>query len=224
VSEMIGTLRAIVRDELARVRAPELAVVTRAYAREGESGKDNHQVNLRLRASGVELSRVPVTVGRLGLSALPNEGDLVLVAFVGGDLNAPVVLGCLYDDQAHPPVAKPHEVVYRPPDGSESGVRRLHVELQNGNTLTVDDDTLEIALGGTNVAISRDGNVVIESAGKVHLKAQGDVELEARGGATVSAQGSLTFKALSISLEAQAQVTLKGAQIGLAGMTQFTPA
>lgn len=221
--ELLGTLRAIVRDELARVRPPELGVVTQVLARDGDGSKNNHEVNVRLRGNGVELQQVPVVVGRLGLSALPQVGDLVLVTFVAGDLNAAVVVGCLYDDQAHPPVAQPHEVVYQPPDDSDSAVRRLHLELSSGATLTVGDDALTVTLGDTSIVVDRDGDVVIQSKGTVRLEAQGDLELGAAGNMTIEAQGSLSLKAMKASLEAQAQMALKGAQIGLAGMTQFSP-
>ena len=47
-----------------------------------------------------------------------------IVAFVGGDLNGPVVLGFLYDDQRHPPKADADEVVYEvPDDGVELAAR-----------------------------------------------------------------------------------------------------
>jgi uncharacterized protein involved in type VI secretion and phage assembly len=224
VSDLVDTIRAIVRDELRRVRAPELGIVTQVIARGGDDDKGNHQVNLRLPNSDVELVHVPVLVGRLGLSALPQVGDLMLVAFVDGDLNGPVAVGCLYDAQAHPPVAKEHEVVYQPPDPGGGGVRRLHVELSNGNAVTLDDDTVQIVTGGTSLTVQRDGDVVIKGAGKVHLESQGDLELEAQGAVSVSAQSTLTLKAVSISVEGQAAVKLKGAQIALAGMTQFSPA
>lgn len=224
MSALVDTIRAIVRDELRRVRAPELGVVTEVFTRDAEGNKSNHQVSLRLPESDVELKRVPVLVGRLGLSALPQVGDLMLVAFVGGDLNGPVAIGCLYDSQAHPPVAKEHEVVYQPPDPGESGVRRLHVELSNGSAVTLDDDAVEITAGGTTVSVKRDGDVVIKGAGKVRLESQGDLELDAQGAVSVSAQSTLTLKAVSISVEGQAAVKLKGAQIALAGMTQFSPA
>jgi uncharacterized protein involved in type VI secretion and phage assembly len=224
VSALVDTIRAIVRDELRRVRAPELGVVTEVFTRDADGNKSNHQVSLRLPESDVELKHVPVLVGRLGLSALPQVGDLMLVAFVAGDLNGPVAIGCLYDSQAHPPVAKEHEVVYQPPDPGESGVRRLHVELSNGSAVTLDDDAVEIAAGGTTVSVKRDGDVVIKSAGKLRLESQGDIELEAQGAVSVSAQSTLTLKAVSISVEGQAAVKLKGAQISLAGITQFSPA
>jgi uncharacterized protein involved in type VI secretion and phage assembly len=221
-ADLIATLRAIVRDELSRLRAPALAIVTQVHARDGDDSKNNHQVDLRLRDSGVELPRVPVTVGRLGLSALPNEGDLMLVAFVGNDLNAPVAIGCVYDEQAHPPVAQPHEVVYQPPDDEESGVRRLHIELPSGSTVTFDDDTLAITLGDTSVSVGKDGDVVIQSSGKIRLEAQGDIEVEAQGDISISAQGTLSMKGMSVSAEGQTQAKLKGAQLALAGMTQFS--
>ena len=163
MSDLIATLRAIVRDELQRSRAPELGTVSQVYPRTGSGSKDNHQVNVKLRSSGLELQRVPVLVGRLGLSALPNQDDLVLVEFVDGDLNAPIVVGCLYDDQAHPPVAQLHDVVYQPPDDQDSSVRRLHIELQSGSTITLDDDKLVLKLGDTTITVNHDGDVVIES-------------------------------------------------------------
>lgn len=223
MSEIIRTLRAIIRDELARVQGPALATVTQVFARDGDDSTNNHQVNLRLQPSGVELQRVPISVERLGLSALPNEGDLMLVAFVGGDLNAPVAIGCVYDDQAHPPVAKPHEVVYQPPDDADSGVRRFHVELQSGSTITLDDDKLEIAFGDTSVVINHDGDVVVQAKGKIHLGSQGDIELEAQGSLTLSAQGDVSLKGMTVTAEAQSAAKLKGAQVTLAGMTQFSP-
>jgi phage baseplate assembly protein gpV len=224
VSDLIGTLRAIVRDELARTRAPELGTVTRVLPRDADGSKNNHQVDLRLRGSGVELQHVPVAVGRLGLSALPREGDLMLVVFVGGDLNAPVVLGSLYDDQAHPPVAQPVEVVYQPPDEADSSMRRLHVELPNGTTVTLGDETLEVVLGSTSVVVARDGDVVIEAQGKIRLAAQGDMELEASGDLMIAAQGQLTLQGLTSTLEAQGAAKVKGAKIALAGLTDFSPA
>jgi uncharacterized protein involved in type VI secretion and phage assembly len=222
MSDLIGTLRAIVRDELARMRAPELAVVTQAFPRDAEGSKANHQVNLKLRESGVELQRVPVAVSRLGLSALPNEGDLVLVSFVGGDLNAPVAVGCLYDDEAHPPVAQPHEVVYQPPDDEESGTRRFHLELRNGSTVTVDDESLKVTLGDTAIEVTRDGDVLIKAKGKIRLESQSDIELEAQGAIKLSAGGELSAKGMSATVEGQSAAKLKGAQVSLAGMTSFS--
>ena len=223
MSDLIGTLRAIVRDELSRIRLPQLATVTQVLARDGDDSKNNHEVNVKLLASGLELQRVPVTVDRLGLSALPNEGDLLMVAFADGDLNAPVAIGCLYDDTSHPPKAQLHEVVYQPPDDEDSSVRRLHLELQNGSTLTLHDDKLEIVFGDTSVVVNKDGDVTLQAKGKIAFTSQSDLELSAQGDIKLTAQGQLALKGMSATLEGQTEAKLKGAQVGLAGITQFSP-
>ena len=224
-ADVMAMLRAIVRDELTRLRAPELGVVTSVYAREDDGNDGNHQVNVKLCASAVELQRVPIVVSRPGWSALPNQGDLMLVAFVGGDLNAPVVVGSLYSDEAHPPIAKPHEIVYVAPDADDSAVRRMHFELANGNTFTIKDETLEVVMGGTTITVQKDGDVEIKSPGKVTISADGDLSLSASGNVSVSAQRDLSLKGTtSATLEGSAAATVKGPQISLAGITQFSPA
>ena len=223
MSDVIGTIRAIVRDELARLRSCEIGAVTTVYPRDSDSSKNNHEVNLRLLQSGVELQRVPLATARLGLSILPNEGDLMLVAFANGDLNAPVALGCLYGDSAHPPVASLHEVVYQPPDPNDSGVRRLHLELQSGNTMTLDDDKLQIVFGDSSVVVNRDGDVVIQAKGNLKLSAQGDIELDAQGDLKLSAQNQLNATGMTVTVQGQSQASLKGAMVSIAGTTQFSP-
>ena len=223
-ADVMAALRAIVRDEMSRVRLPELGKVTRAYAREDESNDGNHQVNVKLCASGVELERVPIAVSRAGWSALPNEGDLLLVTFVGGDLNAPVAVGSLYSDQSHPPVAKPHEVVYLAPDDDDSSLRRMHFELANGNTFTIKDETLEIIMGGTTLTLNKDGDIEIKSAGTVSITADGDFSIKSSGSVSIEAQTDLTLKATSsATLEGTGSAKVKGAQVSLAGITQFSP-
>jgi phage baseplate assembly protein gpV len=221
VSDVIGVLRAIVREELGRRRLPELGTVTTVHAHaDGDDG--NHQVDVKLRASGVELKRVPVAVARLGWSALPNKDDLVLVCFLDGDLSAPVVAGCLYDDQAHPPVAAEHEVVYQPPDEESSDTRRFHLELPSGATLTIKDEEVSLTLGDTTVTAAKDGDVSISAKGNIQLKAEGDVEIQATGDLKLSADGKLSLKGMNASLEGQSETKVKGAQVALAGMTQFS--
>jgi len=222
VSDLVGVIRAVVRDELARRRGPELGTVTVVNPKTSDSDDGNHQVNLKLR-SGLELQRVPVTVPRLGLSALPNVGDLMMVHFIEGDLNAPIAHGCVYDEQSHPPQAAEHEVVYQPPDDEDSSVRRLHVELQNGNVITLDDDKLTITFGDTSTVINKDGDVEIKAKGKVSISAQSDIEISADGDLKLSASGSVSIKGSSTTVEGQSSTTVKGPTLTIAGTTSFSP-
>ncbi len=219
MSDLIDTLRAIVRDELSRQRPAELGAVTEIHTSEG----DNHQVNLRLLSLGVELVRVPVAVGRLGLSSLPQVGDLMVVAFMGGDINAPVALGCVYDDTAHPPKAEAHEVVYHLPDEASESPRRLHLETAGGSKITVWDSKVTIELGETQVVVEKDGDVTILAKGAVSVEAGGDLTLSAGGDLTLSAKGNASLKGTATTVEGAAEVKIKAAQIAIAGLTQFSP-
>ena len=109
--------------------------------------------------------------GRIGLSSVPRVGDLVVVAFVGGDLNGPVVLGLLYDDQQHPPKAEPDEVVYEVPDDGRAPAGSRSSS-PNGNTVTVTDDAVTIAMGGTTITVESDGAVTVEAASDLVLEAR----------------------------------------------------
>lgn len=224
MAELIDALRAIVRDELARRLAPEIGIVTAVHARDSDSSDANHQVNVRLVVTGIELQNVPVVVGRLGWSMLPQADDSVLVVFAQGDLNAPVVVGSLYDAQVQPPVAKAAEVVYQPSDaGGDAALRRLHLALGSDVTLTLDDENLSIKLGGTELTLTKDGDISISSAAKLTIKAQGDIGLEAGGNLDLKAQGNVTISGNATSVEGLASAKLKAPSVSLAGNTQFSP-
>ncbi|MBK6489426.1 MAG: hypothetical protein IPF98_21805 [Gemmatimonadetes bacterium] len=224
MSNPLSAVRAVVREEQQRLRFPELGVVTQVHAKSADGGKENHQVGVRLPASDVELLRAPVAVGRMGLSALPRVGDLVVVVFINGDINAPIVVGTLYDHQQHPPRATGDEVVYQVPDGAASGTRRVHIELPSGATVTLDDDRLQVAYGSTTLEINRDGSLDVSSSTTVNITSSGDLTLESQGNISIAAQGTLELSGLSLSAQGQATATLKAGQISLAGITQFSPA
>lgn len=221
---LIDTLRAIVRDELARRHGPARGVVSAVFPRDADGSDHNHQVNVKLPTLGVELQHVPVAVGRLGLSALPQVDDQVLVVFLEGDLNAPVVVGSLYDAAVQPPVAQAGELVYAPSDaGGDASLRRLHIALGDDVTLTLDDENLTVKLAGTELTIAKDGDVTITSAAKLVVKAQGDISFEASGNLDLKAQGNVTVSGVSATLEGQGSAKVKAPSVSLAGNTQFSP-
>lgn len=214
-SGIVPALRAVVRDELATQRGAELGIVTQVYTNEGGSGDTNLAVNLRVRGSALELQHVPVAVGRLGLSAVPGVGDLAVLVFVGGDLNGPVVLGFLYDEQTRPPDGKASELVYKVPDDAADDDRRIEVQLPSGNTLTLQDKKLTVTMGGTTLTVEADGAITLDAAGDLKLKAGGAVSIEAGTDAKLKAGTSVT-------VEGSAEAKLKGATTTIAGMTSFS--
>jgi phage baseplate assembly protein gpV len=214
MSAIVPSLRALIRAELAALRLPELGVVTRVYTNDGGKGEVANEVDLRLRGSTVELQRVPVLVGRLGFSCVPCVDDLVMIAFVGGDLNAPVVIGSLYDERVLAPDAGPDELVYTVPDNARDGARRFELQLPNSRTVTIEDAKVTIAMGKTTITIEADGAIKMEAGGDLVLKASGAVSIEATGAATL--------KGSSVTVEGTGEAKLKGATTTIAGTTNFS--
>ncbi|GGJ02345.1 DUF2345 domain-containing protein [Neoroseomonas lacus] len=222
MSSLIEVLRAIIRDEIAARRPPELGIVTQVHPGDGDAG--NHQADLRLRASGLELARVPVAVPRLGFSLLPRPGDLVVVLFVDGDVHAPVVVGSLYDAERHPPEAGALDASFVPPDDEDSAVKRFHIATPGGGVLTIDDAGLRFEAGGTKLEIAQDGDVTVTSAKAVSVEAESSITLKAGSDMTIEAATSLTLKGAQVTIEGQSEAKLKGASVTIAGMTSFSAA
>lgn len=213
MSPFVEVMSEVARRELAAHRSLSLGVVTETRTNEGGKGEHHLDCDVRLHGSGLTLRRVPVAVARPGLSAVPRVGDLVVLGFLEGDVNGPILLGTLHGADTAPPDAKPDEVVYEVPD-DEAAVRRLELRLPNGNLLTVKDDTLTIDMDGTKV--------VVESGGAITLESAADVSITAQGSLTLEAQKSVTIKAgTSATVEGASSATLKGSSTTIAGTTSF---
>ncbi len=213
MSTFVGVMSEVARREVAAQQSLALGVVTEAFSNEGGGGDHHLDCHVRMHGSELVLQHVPVAVARPGLSALPRVGDLVVVGFVGGDVNGPVLLGTIHAAGTPSPDAAPDEVVYEVPDAG-GDARRLEMRLPNGNTVTVADDEVEISLGGTTVRVESGGGIVLEAGGDITLAANGNLALEAQGNVEIKAAANAT-------LEASASATLKGAVTSIAGITEF---
>lgn len=191
MSELYDTLRKLIRQETASLRTAELAVVQEVYP----ADPDNYACDLALRDSQLVLKQVPLLTPRKGLAGIPDVGDLVLVQFVGGDLNRPVIIGSLYNDEDRPPANAAGQIVFNLPAGEDAG-SALHLELNESGpmslklnigsavelTLQDDDPVVKLDVGGNAaLSIDRSGAVTIESNGDMNLKGAGNVQIEAGG-------------------------------------------
>jgi uncharacterized protein involved in type VI secretion and phage assembly len=207
VSTLVPALQALVREELGSVRAIELGTVTATYTNEGGSGDNNIAISVRLRGSALELQHVPVAIGRLGISFSPRVGDLVVLAFVGGDVNGAVAIG----------------FVYVVPDDQNDDDRRFELQLPNGNKLTIQDGKVTIAMGQTSLVVESDGAITLDAQGDITLKSQGSLSLSAQTDVSIQAQASASLKgSTSVSIESDAQAQLKGTTTTISGTTSFS--
>ena len=203
---LFETIRRIVQEEVGQVRSAELAVVQDQHAHESASDNDNYACSVQLRNSGLVLKQVPVATGRIGMASIPSVGDLVLVQFIGGDMNAPVITGRLYNDQDRPPVNASDQIILHLPLGAGDS-DAVHMELQSGDSRTIDFKL------GSGLSISlQDDDPAVEiqvDGGKAKLTIGKD------GAVTVETQGDVSVKGNQITIEAQGQLNLKGATINL---------
>ena len=216
MNAIIPALQTIIRDQIKEKQDVQLGIVTQVFTNQGGAGDDNIAVNIRLQGSGCELQKIPVMISRLGMSHAPRVDDLAVMAFVSGDINKAVVLGFLYDEQNRAPDAGPEEIVYQVPDDTDDAMRRFYIELPSGNSLTLLDGQLEVAMGSTTITVEADG--------AISIKAGGDISINASGALNLEAGGDVNMKGKNVNIEGQAGTNVKGPTIKLAGMTDFSPA
>jgi hypothetical protein len=202
---LYDTIRRIVADELAAHYTAELAIVQSTHPHADASDDDNHACTVALRDSGIVLERVPVVTPRSGAVAIPAVGDLVVVQFLGGSVNAPVVVGNLHSDARRPPPNVDGQVIWHLPAEAGDG-DATHLELTSG-----DERTLTLRLGSGLTVQLRDGDPAVE----IDVGGNASVSIASDGTIALESQGDVTLKGTSVSIEAQAGLTLKGATIDI---------
>ena len=239
MSGMVEVIRKIVEAEIRKIHVAELGVVTSIFPHASDSDKDNYECNVKLKNTGLELQKVPVATQHIGLAHIPKVDEMVLVTFLNGDINAPIIIGRMYTAEDRPPANDGEEIIYIPPYSENADLRRLHMELPSGIILSVTDDILNVEAGKTTLKINRDGDIEVESNEKVSITASGemtftadkitieskqDMNIKAGTNATIKGESgvkmessaTLEIKAsATANIEASAPLTLKGAMVNI---------
>ena len=195
------TIQRIVQAELQQTRTAELAVVEEQHPHAGDSDKDNYACTVQLRNSGLVLKQVPVATQRIGSVSIPAVGDLVLVQFIGGDINAPIITGSLYNDEDRPPVNDDGQAILHWPLAAEDS-EAVHIELHSN-----DKREINVKLGGGLIVNIRDDDPVVEldvDGGKATLTIDRDGTITLKSSSNINLEGS------EINIKASGQLNLKG--------------
>jgi hypothetical protein len=205
MSGLIEIVRRVVEQETARNRASLLGVVSTVFPHTAEDDENNYEVNVRLKHENLELRKVPVAVAHVGVAAPPREGDLVLVQFINGDLNQPVITGRFYHNDERPPLHQEDEILFeqrvsdntlnhlrftadgtiylqrdvkKPEDNSEAKTS-LRIDGATGNLEIKVGDKLTVTLTGDNeIQITADDKPVNVNCSK--LTVNGDMDLNGK--------------------------------------------
>jgi type VI secretion system (T6SS) baseplate-like injector VgrG len=201
-------------SRIARHEAAARAVAGAGRVTEIRAGdRQDHAVTVEMRDTGLVLPNVPVAVGLMGFAAIPAVDDLVVIAFLEGDVNAPVVVGRLYDADQAPPGHKSGEIVLHVPSGDpklEIDVKPAtpSIRLAMGKvTIEVVDDALTITVGDTEIKAESSGARLEIAVGGASLVMKKD------GSVTLDTDGKLKIHATEIDISADARLKLAGATV-----------
>lgn len=219
----VEVIKKIAEDEARKLHIMEMGIVTSIFPHSEESNKDNYECNVKLKNRDLELRKVPIATQHIGFTYVPNVGDLVLLSFIQGNINAPVLIGRLYNDENRPPANNAGEMVFESPDPERSGLRRLFMKFPNGIVLSITDDELKAEIGKSRVIIKTDGDVTIESNAKLNIISKGTTKVTSGGDLSLSAQNikieskqAIELKAgTSASMEAGATLDIKGSMVNI---------
>lgn len=180
VDNIVSIMQQVAAREAERIYTTELGVVTAIFPHSSDGDNNNYQCSVKLknrRAAGgddFELRKVPVATGHIGLANIPNVDDLVLVQFIGGDINAPVITGRLYNDEDKPPVSDKNQVVM-------DRVESIKIIMDGGTTIEIDKDG--------NVKIEAKGDVVLNDGSQGAARKDDSVEVTIPSGSFIIAVG-----------------------------------
>ena len=135
-----------------------------------------------------------------GTMFVPDVGDEVLVAFEGGDMRHPYVIGALWNGKDKPPMSS-----------ADAATTRM-IRSRSGVTFRIDDKTTSLVIetpGGQRITLD-------DSPGSVRIEdANGNSVTLATSGLTINASAKVTLNASNVEVSA-GMITVN------AGMSKFS--
>lgn len=149
-----------------------------------------------------------------GLCAIPEVNDEVIVAFLHGNFNQPVILGGLWSAQnglanetaAVPEGEKPLVRSWRSRTGHRIAIydnaeKKIEVVTKDGRSITLSDKERKITLKTSGVEIVlEDQKLTIKAGMDISIKASTNMKLEAGGDLNILASGQVNVKGAIINL------------------------
>ncbi|WP_428265609.1 phage baseplate assembly protein V [Haliangium sp.] len=199
---IIQVIREIVRDELRALHIGEVGTVTSVFPIADSAGTDNYACSVKLRERDVELQKVPIATPHVGVVSCPQVDDLVLLTFIGGDANAPVVIGRLHSESVRPPIHEDGDLVLESPLEGETrltfqadgkvvlvaGDAEMVFDPEEGN-ITVSGAAIEVTASG-EVKLTGESDLTVAISGDAKITVDGDTELDTNN-CTVKASGDI---------------------------------
>lgn len=217
------------------MRGPQTAVVL-----DGANGTIDEYGRITVRFHWDKMAQsMPCRVAQMwagsnwGSVFTPHTGMEVIVEFLDGDPDRPVVTGCVYNADNMPPWPLPDKrltsgiltvrdnwLLFDDTEGSEKidfhATKDFSGVIENDETIEVRNNSKRTILGNETIEVTKDRSYVVK--GKQTTKVQGEVLLESDtkivlkvGGSTITLEpGGIKIEATKIDVAAVAALTTKG--------------
>jgi uncharacterized protein involved in type VI secretion and phage assembly len=218
-SALFDSVSRIARHEAAARAIASVGKVIEVFP--ADDTQHDHAVSIELRDAGLVVPRVPISVGALGFCAVPSVGDLVVVVFLEGDPNAPIVVGRLYHPDLDPPKHAEGQLVLALPPGADEPKVHLQVSGPDASILlTIAGDQemaiecgkekAEMRVGDMKVTVDGAGGgrtEVVAGSAKITIKKDGDI--------AISTDGNLKIEANEVEISGSSKVKITGAEVDI---------
>jgi hypothetical protein len=159
----------------------------------------------------LKLENVPIVTGFTGKIDVPYVDDLVLVAYINGDFELPVIVGRLYSREKKPPLFEDGQHLieidkarYFPGGPDQSNI---DVKFVDGQQTTINithssvmvtvgpmkmtisaadgEEKVELEAGGTKLSMLMDGDISMETSTNIAINTGADLNIEASGNVNI---------------------------------------
>ncbi len=165
----------------------------------------------------LKLENVPIVTGFTGQIDVPYVDDLVLVSYINGDFELPVIVGRLYSREKKPPLFEDgqHLIEIAPsryhPNGPEQS--KIDVKFTDGaqTTIHITNSSLQVTMGNTSMLLQSSGDPVVKIETKANV-----ITMNEDNQIVIDGNEDIDIKALGdINIVAQGEVTIEGSKINL---------
>ncbi len=228
--DLISVIKQVVQAELAGHPTAEFGIVDTVHYPDA-AGTTNYACDVRLRGHEAVLENLPLATSYAGHVIPPIVGDMVMLAYLGGDPDHAVITSVFHSDAVAPPeVAEGQAVTLIPHDGADgdrvdtrvtagsNGAREWLLELPEGPRIAVTDTAVTAEIGDFQMVLDSDGGTATLTSGgaTVTLDDQGNATVETDGDLNLSAGGNLAMSASgNVTLEASGTMALSASTIDL---------
>ncbi len=220
MDSIVSVMKKVAEKEVQKIYTTELGIVTSVFPHASESDKDNYECSIQLKnkkqpdGSDFELRKVPLLTQHLGLVNIPKVGDLVLVTFIGGNLNAPVIIGRLYNDEDRPPINQEQEFLLQH-NLEEGGSLKIDAEgvitltsKNEQNVITVKDEEIATATDKASVTV-KDGDITLKNEQCQVVLSGSNITIEKGSCKITIAGGGITLDAGSSNVTVKSTGSIK---------------